>query len=109
MQELTKSTEKALKIMYCEYRKIVKAGFSLSDASAFNGQDVYNFPAFSDWLRADIEFAIEELKSAEFVSSNVLGDIALTTDGIKYMQGKPREFFEELSGLFDLLSIIPHP
>lgn len=109
MPELTKSTEKALKILYCEYRKIVKAGFSQSDAAEFNGQNIYNFPAFSDWFRADIEFAIEELKSAEFVSANVLGDIALTTDGIKYMQGKPREFFEELSGLFDLLSIIPHP
>lgn len=108
MPELTKSTEKALKILYCEYRKIVKAGFSQSDAAEFNGQNIYNLPAFSDWFHADIEFAIEELKSAEFVSANVLGDITLTTNGIKYMQGKPKEFFEELSGLFDLLSIIPH-
>lgn len=108
MPELTKSTEKILKILYCEYRKIVKAGFSQSNAAEFNGQNIYNLPAFSDWLRADIQFAVEELKSAQFISANVLDDIALTTDGIKYMQGKPREFFEELSGLFDLLSIIPH-
>lgn len=108
MPELTKSTEKALKILYCEYRKIVKAGFSQSDAAEFNGQNIYNFPAFSDWLHADIQFAIEELKSAGFISANVLGDITLNTNGIKYMQGKPKEFFEELSGLFDLLSIIPH-
>ena len=107
MPELTKSTEKALKILYCEYRKLVKAGFSQSDAAEFNGQNIYNLAAFSDWLCADIQFAVEELQSAEFISTNVLGDIALTTAGIKYMQGKPKEFFKELSGFFDLLSIIP--
>lgn len=106
--ELTKISEKALKILYCEYRQIVKAGFSHSDATELNGQNIYNLPAFSDWLRADMEFAIDELKTAEFLSSNVQGGISLTPNGIKHMQGKPKEFFGELSSIFDLLNIIPH-
>lgn len=34
------------------------------------------------------------------------GDIELTNAGIKYMENKPKEFFEDLSKLFDLVAII---
>lgn len=67
--ELTKISEKALKILYCECRQIVRAGFSQSDAAELNGQNVYNLLAFSDWLCVDIEFAIDEFRNNKFFIS----------------------------------------
>lgn len=105
MQELTKNTEKALKILYCEYKRLSKAGFSESDAMEFCGNDIYKLPAFSDWLHQNITTAIEELHKAEFVFENVLGEVKLLPKGIKYMQNKPKEYFEDISKMFDIISI----
>lgn len=102
---LTKDSEKAFKIIYCEYKRLRKAGFSKSDARQFEDGSIYKISAFSEWLRPDIKSAIEELESANFISENILGDITITDCGIKYMEDKPREFFNDLSGLFNLVSL----
>lgn len=101
---LTKDTEKAFKIIYCEYRRLRKAGFTKEDSRLFKG-GVRNISAFADWLRPDVDSAVRELRSAGFLKDNILGDVTITDEGIIYMENKPREFFNELSGLFDLISL----
>lgn len=102
---LTNETENAFKIIFCEYKRLRKAGFTKEDSLVFKDSSIYEIPAFSEWLRPDIDSAIMELKTAGFIKLNILDDVSLTSEGIIYMENKPREFFNNLSGLFDLFSI----
>lgn len=102
---MTKDTEKAFKIIYCEYKRLRKAGYSKKDAMEFNGNSVYKIPAFSKWLRPDIDCALEELIEPKYLKEDVTGDISITSDGIEYMENKPKEFFNDLSGLFDIVGL----
>lgn len=102
---LTKDTEKVFKIIYCEYRRLRKAGFTKQDSREFEYAKLPKIPAFSNWLKPDIDTAIEELQSSGYIKKNILDDIVITDEGIKYMENKPKEFFGDLSNLFDLVSI----
>lgn len=103
--ELTKDSLKAFKIIYCEYKCRRKAGFSKSESLEFEYGNIKSLAAFSDWIEADIKSAISELKSVKFLKENIIGDIKITNDGLVYMESKPKEFFNELSKLFDLATL----
>ena len=103
---MTKDTEKAFKILYCEYRKRRKSGMSKSSAVCFEDGALTSVNAFSKWDPADINFAMNELKKNGFIRMNILGDIQLNESGIEYMENKPKEFFREVSSLFDLSTIL---
>lgn len=102
---LTKDTEKAFKIIYCEYRRLRKSGFAKQDAQKFDDGKIPEISAFSNWLAPDIDSAIKELKSSDYLKEDIIGDITITDEGIKYMENKPKEFFNDLSALFDLASL----
>lgn len=102
---LTRDSEKAFKIIFCEYKRLRKAGFTKDDSRQFKSGSIYKIDAFSNWLRPDIDSALREIESAGFIKENIIGDITISNEGIKYMEDKPKEFFGELSGLFDLVSL----
>lgn len=102
---LTKDSEKAFKIIYCEYKHRRKSGFTKADSIQFEDGSISKLKCFSDWLRPDIESAIEELVSSGCLKEDILGNISITNNGISYMENKPKDFFNDLSNLFDLASI----
>ena len=93
--ELTNETLKAFKIIFCEYKRRLK----------FESEDIYQLDAFKSWAQPDIRYALSELKAAKYLKADVIGNIKITEAGLAYMQNRPREFFEDLSKLFDLASI----
>lgn len=59
------------------------------------------------WNREDISGAIKELRKLGYLSENILGDITLSSAGIKYMEDKPKRYFEAFAGVVkDLLSLV---
>lgn len=103
---ITKETEKAFKIIFCEYKRLRKLGYAKEDSLTFEDEVLYNLPAFSNWPKSDINLAVKELVSVGFAKENICGDITITPVGVKYMEEKPQKFFEELSNVFDLIKIL---
>lgn len=103
--ELSNETLTVFKIIYCEYKRRRSVGFTKSDSINFKDGEIYQIAAFKNRLRPDIDYAVHELVTVKYLKENILGDIQLTEAGIAYMQSKPRQFFEDLSKLFDLASI----
>lgn len=106
---MTRETEKAFKILYCEYKRRRKAGESKSDAVEFEDTSVGSIPAFRKWLPADINYAVQELGDAKYVKVDILGNITLQESGIEYMESKPKEYFQGLKDFFNLGSILGFP
>ncbi len=102
---MTKETEKAFKILYCEYKRRRKSGSPKHEAVEFEGDSISKIEAFSKWHPADIQYAVRELKNAGYVKIDILGYVTLLENGIIFMESKPKEFFSELSGLFDLIGL----
>ena len=103
---MTKETEKAFKILFCEYKRRRKSGLPKQDAVCFEDAAISGIGAFSEWLSADIGYAMQELKCANFVNINIWGDVELLESGIEFMENKPKEFFKSLAGFFDLGAIL---
>lgn len=102
---MTKETERAFKILYCEYKRRRKSGYSKSTAVEFEDGSIQKLCAFKSWIPDDIRYALQELKRAGYVKIFIYGDCTLTEAGLEFMENKPKEFFSELSGLFDLAGI----
>ena len=102
---MTKETEKAFKILYCEYKRRRKSGASKREAIFFEDGSIGRIEAFSKWQADDINYAMQELKSAGFVKLFIYGDTELTEAGIEFMENKPKEFFNGLSPFFDLVGL----
>ena len=102
---MTRETEKAFKILYCEYKHRRKSGTSKSTAMEFDDQSIQKLNAFQKWLPEDISYALQELKNAGYVKCYVTGDCELTEDGLEFMENKPKDFFAELAGVFDLVGL----
>lgn len=103
---MTKETEKAFKILYCEYKRRRKEGASKQSAVQFEESEIKTIPVFSKWHPSDIVFAMQELKKAGYVSMNICGDIELLETGIEFMEEKPKDFFLGIADFFDLASIL---
>lgn len=102
---MTKETEKAFKILYCEYKRRRKSGCSKASAMAFADGTIQNINAFERWLPEDIRYALQELKKAGYIRIFIYGDCELTETGLEFMENKPKEFFSELGSLFDLAGL----
>lgn len=102
---MTKETEKAFKILYCEYKHRRKSGCSKATAMEFEDGTIQKMSAFRKWLPEDISYALQELKAAGYVKLFIYGDCTLTEAGLEFMENKPKEFFSELGGLFDLVGL----
>ena len=102
---VTKETEKAFKILYCEYKHRRKSGCPKSTATEFEDGTIQKISAFQKWLPEDISYALRELKAAGYVKLFIYGDCTLTEAGLEFMENKPKEFFSELGGLFDLAGL----
>lgn len=104
---MTKDTEKAFVIIYSEYLRRLSFGTAKNQAVEFEDSKLYAISEFEKWDRADISCAIRELKENGYIEDNICGDVTLLTKGIKYMENKPRQFFESFSGIVkDLLSLV---
>lgn len=102
---MTKETEKAFKILYCEYKRRRKSGASKRESVFFEDGTIGKISAFSTWNPDDIGYAMQELKNAKFVKIFIYGDVEITEAGIEFMEDKPKEFFEGLSSFFDLVGL----
>lgn len=102
---MTKDTEKAFKILYCEYKCRRKSGASNREAVFFQGGSIEKIKAFAKWLPDDIDYAMQELKADGYIKKFIYGDIELTGAGIEFMEDKPKEFFNNLSSFFDLVGL----
>ena len=102
---MTKETEKAFKILYCEYKRRRKAGSSKATAMEFEDGTITTISAFQKWLPEDVRYALQELKAVGYVKIDIIGDVTLTESGIEFMENKPKEFFSDLTGLFDLVTL----
>lgn len=103
---MTKETEKAFKILYCEYKRRRKVGASKQDAVHFDGTAIGAIAAFSKWVPADLSYAMHELKKADFINIDILGDVELLESGIEFMEAKPKDFFLGVADFFDLGAIL---
>lgn len=103
---MTRETEKAFQILYCEYKRRRKAGMPKQDAICFEDTAIGSISAFSKWHPSDISYSLHELSRAKYISMNILGDVVLLEAGIEFMEDKPKEFFQAVAEFFDLSSIL---
>lgn len=103
--QISNDSLKAFKIIYCEYKRRRKSGFTKSDSIEFPDGSIESLEAFSSWLRPDIESAITELAEKRLLKQNIWGDNRITDEGLIFMESKPKEFFEDIAKLFDIASL----
>lgn len=103
--QISNDTLKAFKIIYCEYKRRRKAGFTKSDSIEFPDGSIESLDAFSSWLRPDTDLAVTELVEKKLLWQNIWGDRNITDDGLIFMENKPKEFFEDVAKLFDIASL----
>lgn len=103
---MTKETERAFQILYCEYKRRRKSGLPKQDAVCFDDAAIGAIEAFSKWLPADISYAMQELRNANFIRVDILGNVELLESGIEFMEAKPKDFFRGVAEFFDLGAIL---
>lgn len=104
---MTKRTEQALLILYCQYKKRIGYGTKILDASYFENSKLIKIDGFSDWNRNDLWLSIQQLKAKGYVKINICDDVTITSDGIEYVENKPKEYFAAFSGaISDLMAIV---
>lgn len=90
---MTHDTEKALLIIYSQYKKRLGCGTREEDARYFESAKVQKIENFSDWNRSNLNLAIQQLKKSGFISMNILDDVTLLDAGIEFVEEKPKEYF----------------
>ena len=103
---MTKDTEKALVILYCEYKRRRGFGTSKAEDVHFEEAKMRNIEAFSDWNYADISYAMQQLRAAGYVKLNILGDVTLTESAIEYIEAKPKEYFDTFLKIASLIPVL---
>jgi len=100
---LTKDTQKVLKIIYKEYKKRIKQGEPKSKATIFSLPVLDKL--FSKYSGDNIEHALYELKTNDFINLWIIGSFDLTDKAIEYCES---HFLKKLSivsnHFFDLIS-----
>lgn len=104
---MTKDTENALVILYCEYKRRIDCGTPKADAVFFEEAKMRKIDAFSNWNYADVSYAMQKLRAAGYVQINICDDITLTETAIEFMESRPKEFFDQFSNIAkDVLSLV---
>ena len=105
---MTKETEKALIIIYCQYKKRLGYGTNEEDARYFEDAKLRNIDNFSDWSPSKLKLSIQQLKKEGYIFMNIWDDIRLLDKGIEYVESKPKEYFDifinAISGLASVVS-----
>lgn len=102
---MTRETETAFKILYCEYKRRRSYGTSKAEAMRFEQAKLQKIDAYSEWNPEDLRYALHELRKIKAVRIDILGNVELTESGIEYMEDKPIQYFETVSKFFNLLAI----
>lgn len=104
---MTRKAEQALLIIYCQYKKRLGCGTKMSDASYFENSKLIKIDGFSDWNHNDLWLSIQQLKTKGYVKINICDDVTITSDGIEYVESKPKEYFAAFSGaISELMAIV---
>jgi len=96
----THGAELVMSVLYKEFLSRQKNGFSRSDAVKFESAEILQSTLFSDRPLQDIEPAIDELKSLNYVKTNILGNIFLTDKSISIMENRFK------NGLVEVLDFV---
>lgn len=104
---MTRDTECAFVIIYAEYLRRRHFGTPKSEAVHFEDAKLRAIDAFSGWDSEDICYSLQELKKCGYVSVNIIGDVEILKDGIKYMENKSNSYFSAFSNIIkDLITLI---
>ena len=104
---MTSDAEKALIIIYCQYKKRLKLGADEEDARYFEDAKLRNIDNFADWSRTKLNLSIQQLKKIGYVSVNILDDVKLLNEGVEYIESRPKEYFDSfINAIAGLASII---
>lgn len=105
---MTRDTEKALIIIYCQYKKRLGFGTSEEDARYFEDTKLRNIENFSDWNYSKLKLSIQQLNRMGYIFVNIWDDVRLLDEGIEYVESKPKEYFDSfinvISGLASVIS-----
>lgn len=106
---MTKDTEKALVILYSEYKRRCSFGTPISDAAYFEEAKLYAIANFSTWQRKSIDYCVSQLQISGYLKVNIMGDVTLLGEGIAFVEEKPKEYFDKFIEITkDILSLIPN-
>lgn len=104
---MTKDTEKAFVIIYSEYLRRRNIGTAKNQAVRFEDSKLRAIDAFSSWDPEDIHYSLQELLQCGYIKMNILGDVEILRDGIKYMEDKPSDYFNAFANIVkDLIALI---
>lgn len=103
--ELTRLTDAFLCEVYKEYLERLKDGESLCQAITFQNNFEVKCNAAATNPEDDVNQALLELKSAGFVTMNIIGDFKLTPDAVSFMEHR---FQNNLTKLIDFLKTFTH-
>ena len=110
---MAKDTEKALVIIYCQYKKRIGFGTNEEEARYFEDAKLRSIDNFSSWSRSKLNLSIQQLKKEGYVSMNILDDVRLLDEGIQFVESKPKEYFDyflnTVAGLASIIGVLfPH-
>lgn len=103
---MTSRSEKALKILFCEYKRRRKSGLSIDSSSEFDDGQIPALRSFRDWSSNDLTSALDEMQKSGYISINIIGDVRISSAGIAFMEEKQLDFFRDIAHLFDLEKIL---
>ena len=103
---MTNDAEKALIIIYCQYKKRLSLGTNEEDAIYFENAKLQNIDSFSDWGSGKLNLSLQELKKLGYIFMNIWDDVTLLPSGIAFMQSKTKQYFSSFVGIIKNLSDI---
>jgi hypothetical protein len=107
---MTRDAEKALIIIYCQYKKRIGYGTNEEDARYFEDAKLRSIDNFSNWNRSKLNLVVQQLKELGFISMNIFDDVRLLDTGIEFVEEKPKEYFgtfmDAVSGLASVVTAL---
>lgn len=104
---VTRDTEKALIIIYCQYKKRLDLGTNEEAARYFEDAKLRSIENFSDWDYSKLKLSIQQLQRKGYIFVNIWDDVRLLDGGIEYIESKPKEYFDSfISAISGIASII---
>lgn len=99
--KLTRDADFAICQLYAEYLRRWKNGASKCDAAEFNSDVLAESGVFPTWSESDIDDALDELKDANFLKMDIIGNFELTKNAIVYMENR---FKGKVMDVIDIIS-----
>ena len=96
---MTRETEKAFKILYCEYKSRRNHKESKKQAVYFSDSMIHALEKLKSWNPDDIDCAVKELQSNGFVQCDICGGVTILNDGLEWIEARPKEFWKDVLDL----------